>query len=72
MLSNLYSNKETAKLLGCSPNSLKQSRVSGMLFGAKAPSYIKLGRSVRYEQNTIAEWRDQFPEIDNTGWLPHE
>ena len=67
MLSILNSNNESAHYLGCAPNTLKQSRVSGKLFGVKAPPYIKLGRTVRYKTNTLVKWRDQFHEIDNTG-----
>jgi len=71
-LSNFYSTKETANFIGCAPNSLKQSRVSGRLFGVKAPAYIKLGRSVRYKRKTIEEWCDQFSEIENSGELTDE
>jgi hypothetical protein len=60
------SNKEASFLIGCAPNSLKQSRVSGLLFGVQAPSFLKLGYSVRYKKSTLEKWLSQFSEQSNT------
>ena len=59
-------NNESADFIGCSPNTLKMSRSTGKLFGVNAPSYIKLGRAVRYKVETLEEWLSQFDEISST------
>lgn len=59
-------NKEAAVYIGCAPNSLKQSRVTGQLFGVQAPAFLKMGVSVRYKIGTLDDWLDQFAEQSNT------
>jgi hypothetical protein len=60
------SNKEASTYLGCAPNSLKQSRVTGTLFGVQAPAFLKMGYNIRYKLNTLEKWLSQFSEFDNT------
>ena len=47
----LLTTSEAATLVGLSPNHLEKLRVRG-----GGPSYIKLGRQVRYEPQSIADW----------------
>ena len=63
---NLLANKEAATYLGCAANSLKLSRSTGVLFKKPAPTYLKMGSSVRYKIVTLDKWLDQFAEQSNT------
>ena len=67
MLPEIYTTKSSAKFLDCAEQTLKQSRVTGKLFGVPAPKFIKLGNSVRYKRETLQAWCDQFTEVSNTG-----
>ncbi len=60
------SDVDAAKVLGSTSASLKQSRYTGVLFGRPAPKFIKMGRSAKYKLSTLLEFRDQFPEFQNT------
>jgi predicted DNA-binding transcriptional regulator AlpA len=42
---------ETAKLLRVSPSWLAKARMRG-----DGPPYVKLGRSVRYDEGALAQW----------------
>lgn len=57
---------EAAKHLGYSANTLKLSRHTGTLAGTQAPSFIKFGKSVRYEITTLNSWLSQFKSYKNT------
>ncbi len=48
MLEQLYNEKETAKLLSLSVKTLQRYRYTG-----GGPTYIKLGKSVRYKESDI-------------------
>ena len=64
---SLFKNEAAAIVLGCAPSTLKLSRHTGTLLGAKAPEYIKRGkRNVVYRQSTLETWLDQFDEQANT------
>jgi hypothetical protein len=66
-LEELLTTTQAARLLGAAPSSLKQSRTIGTLFGQAAPPFLKLGqRSIRYKLSALIEFRDQFPEYNNT------
>ena len=60
------SNKEASTYLGCAPNTLKQSRVTGTLFGVQAPAFLKMGYNIRYKLTTLDNWLSQFTEKQNT------
>ena len=72
MSSLLISSKEASLEIGCADQTLKQSRVTGSLFGKPAPAYLKIGRTVRYKRNTVETWIGQFPEVSNTAEADHE
>ena len=56
----LYSNVEAARVLGVSPVTMKISRSTGVLLGAAAPKFLKMGRVVRYEAPILRDWIRQF------------
>ena len=62
----MLSDHEAAPVVGASKNTLKQSRHTGLLFGKPSPTFIKCGRSARYKLSALIEFRDQFPEYNNT------
>ena len=57
---------EAAAFIGCSPYTLRMSRVTGKLFGKPAPKYIKRGKKVDYTPKELKKCNDQFPEYENT------
>ena len=65
-LLKLFDHKKAALILGCSTNTLKQSRVTGVLFGKPAPLYEKHGRKVLYREDRLQEFNKQFLEQSNT------
>jgi len=52
----LATERKTAEYLGCAPATLRQSRWSGRLFGKPAPAFLRLGRSIRYDLDSIDHW----------------
>lgn len=66
LIDNLLSNKHAAPILGTTPDALKISRCTGLLFGLPAPKYLKIGRTIRYKKSTLQAWLDQFEEQSNT------
>ncbi len=65
-LKQLLSTHEAAIEIGCSPNTLKQSRMSGELFGKQAPAFEKRGKKVLYRKETLEKFNSQFAEQANT------
>jgi predicted DNA-binding transcriptional regulator AlpA len=47
----LLTNDETAALLGIKPNTLEIWRIQG-----KGPSFLKIGRAVRYIESVVLAW----------------
>jgi len=60
------STTDAASYLGFSANTLRCSRVTGMLASVSAPRYKKMGRRVFYEMDTLDEWLEQVGEQSNT------
>ena len=52
-MERLLTDKETAKALSLSVQTLRNWRVSG-----KGPPYVKLGGAVRYREGDLLEWVD--------------
>ena len=57
---------EFAALARCAEGTLRNSRHTGLLFGKKAPPYIKIGRKVLYRFSDVNEFLDQFETRNNT------
>lgn len=62
----LQNERCAAALIGCPPQALRQARHTGMLWGVRAPAFVKIGRNVRYRTDTIMAWIEQFAEQHNT------
>jgi len=65
-MSELLEHLEAARFVGAAPNNLKQSRVTGILFGKPAPHFEKRGRKVLYRKSTLEKFNSQFSEQANT------
>lgn len=61
-MSKLLTTNDVAEKLQVNPDLIIRSRVSGQLLGADAPKFLKMGRSVRYEESTIEAWLNNFRE----------
>jgi|TARA_R110001599_G_scaffold340228_1_gene560370 predicted DNA-binding transcriptional regulator AlpA len=61
-LSKLLKTKELAEMLSVSYQSLRTSRVTGILLGVEAPKHLKMGQTVRYELETVEAWLNKFRE----------
>ena len=64
-MSKLLTTNDVAEHLQVNPDLIIRSRVSGQLMGVKAPKYLKMGRTVRYEESTIEEWLNNFRESNH-------
>ena len=66
LATRLVGDKEAAPIIGAEPSTLKNSRYTGILAGVEPPAYLKIGRAVRYEVETLLQWRDQFQRRTST------
>jgi len=57
---------EFAALAYCAEGTIRNSRHTGLLFGKKAPPYIKVGRKVLYLRSDIDDFLAQFLPQSNT------
>lgn len=60
------SSESAANYLGYSIATLRNSRHTGTLAGVEAPTYKKLGKSIRYDKNVLDAWLAQFDDLANT------
>ena len=59
---------ETSIYIGMSRSFLRQSRMDGNRENrTPAPPFIKIGRSVRYLQEDLDGWLDQFHRLEHIG-----
>jgi hypothetical protein len=65
-MDTLYNEREAAPQIGVKPSTLKQARHTGVLFGKPGPSFLKMGRTVRYKLSELVKFREQFPHYQNT------
>ena len=59
--SSLLTTSDLADELRVSEVTIKVSRKTGMLLGARAPPYVKVGRLVRYRRVDIDTWIKRLP-----------
>jgi predicted DNA-binding transcriptional regulator AlpA len=60
MIKNAFTDKEAAEYIGMSSSFLRQSRCNGDRRNyTSGPSYIKVGRAIRYLKSDLDEWLDQ-------------
>jgi hypothetical protein len=57
---------ESAFHINLASNTLRGSRVSGILCGVPAPTYRKIGRKVVYDRLILDQWLEQFANQQNT------
>lgn len=62
----LLTSAQAAEFLGFSEYTVRLSRTTGKLAGEQAPSFIKIGRNVRYKKADLSEWLAQFESFTNT------
>ncbi len=55
----ILKSKEFANLIGIHEDNVRKSRTTGYLLGRKAPTHLKLGRTVRYKREDILAWLDE-------------
>lgn len=59
---------ETSVYIGMSRSFLRQSRMDGKRENrTPAPPFIKIGRAVRYLQEDLDGWLDQFHRLEHIG-----
>ncbi len=66
-LSLMLSNKDAAEIIGTTPETLKRSRNTGLLWGLPAPIYRKANRKVMYHPSDVSDWINSLPKRGNTG-----
>ncbi len=54
--------EETAEIIGSAVGTLNRARVIGGNF----PSYVKIGKSVRYKMSTVLKWMEDQQEHQTT------
>ncbi|KAA0873527.1 helix-turn-helix transcriptional regulator [Nitrincola tapanii] len=62
----LLDTHKAAAYTGFAANTLKLARHTGTLAGVPAPQFLKIGRTVRYEQRVLDDWLSQFESKTNT------
>lgn len=61
-MSEYLSTEEAAELLRTNPVTLRESRVSGQLWGRPSPVFRKLGnRKVLYSKQDLIQWIEAVP-----------
>ena len=64
--------KEAARYLCVSEISIRNSRITGLLGGIKAPNFRKIGRKVIYLKADLDRWLDDLPTFENTTQMKFE
>lgn len=64
--SKILDSKEAAQYLCVSEISIRNSRITGLLGGIKAPSFRKIGRKVIYMKLDLDMWIEGLPSYENT------
>jgi hypothetical protein len=67
-----FDSKLAASYLSVSEISIRNSRISGLLGGIKAPKYRKIGRKVIYLQHDLDVWIEELPVYENTTQMKFE
>jgi hypothetical protein len=67
-----FDSKQAAKYLCVSEISIRNSRITGLLGGIKAPSFRKIGRKVIYLKSDLDSWLESLPAFENTTQMKFE
>jgi len=65
-MTKFLSSNNAANYLGYSTATLRNARHIGTLAGVDAPTYKKMGRSIRYDVDSLDTWLSQFNNVANT------
>ena len=65
-MTKYLSSNSAANYLGYSTATLRNARHTGILAGVEAPTYKKMGKSVRYDKDVLDVWLAQFNDLANT------
>ena len=65
-MTQYFSSSSSANYLDYSNATLRNARHTGTLAGVKAPAYIKMGKSIRYDKATLDTRLEQFNELEQT------
>lgn len=63
-LINTLTSKQAAAYLSISENSLRYSRITGLLSGLPTPRFKKIGAKVIYLKSDLDEWIDSLPTYE--------
>lgn len=61
-----FDSKQAAQYLCISEISIRNSRITGLLGGTKAPIFRKIGRKVIYLKSDLDGWLEDLPSFENT------
>lgn len=67
-----FDSKQAAQYLCVSEISIRNSRITGLLGGIKAPSFRKIGRKVIYLKADLDTWLNSLPAFENTTQMKFE
>jgi predicted DNA-binding transcriptional regulator AlpA len=59
----LLTTKELSEMIGVATSTINRARVFG---SSNLPSYLKIGKSVRYRLSTVQRWIEQQQEYRHT------
>ncbi len=65
-MTRFLSSNSAANYLGYSTATLRNARHTGTLAGVQAPTYKKVGTSIRYDKDVLDTWLGQFNNLVNT------
>lgn len=65
-IQQLYSSIHAAEYLGIKENALRNSRVTGNLYGIQSPSFRKACKRIFYEKSELDKWIASLPIFNNT------
>jgi hypothetical protein len=58
----LLDEKQAALIIGTATPTLRKSRCTGKLFGLPTPTYLKLGRTIRYKVSVLNDWLESLDQ----------
>ncbi len=65
-MTQYLTSQSAANYLGYSTATLRNARHTGTLARVDAPTYKKIGNSIRYDKEVLDQWLSQFNNMTNT------
>ena len=66
ILAQTYDTHQAAEFCGVATVTMRNSRMTGLLCGVKAPPFRKIGRRVIYLRDDLSHWLNALPAYHNT------